>query len=115
MPEAYERPTSLDAALGILADGDWTVLAGGTDVYPVATDAFAWGRPVPQRILDISAIDGLSGIQEQDDQFRIGSRVTWTDLVEGDLPRYFDGLKQASREVGGVQIRKPGHPRRKYL
>jgi xanthine dehydrogenase small subunit len=108
MPEAYERPTSLDAALGILADGHWTVLAGGTDVYPLATDAFAWGRPAPQRILDISAIDGLSGIQEQDNQFRIGSRVTWTDLVEGDLPRYFDGLKQASREVGGVQIQNRG-------
>jgi CO/xanthine dehydrogenase FAD-binding subunit len=104
MPEAYERPTSLDAALGILADGDWTILAGGTDVYPAATDAFAWGRPTPQHILDISAINGLSGIQEQDDWFRIGSRVTWTELVERDLPRYFDGLKQASREVGGVQI-----------
>ncbi len=108
MPEAYERPTSLDAALGILAGGDWTVLAGGTDVYPVATDAFAWGRPAPKRILDISAIDGLSGIQEQDDRFRLGSRVTWTELVEGDLPRYFNGLKQASREVGGVQIQNRG-------
>ena len=108
MPEAYERPKSLDAALGILAGGDWTVLAGGTDVYPVATDAFAWGRPAPTRILDISAIDGLSGIQEQDDRFRIGSRVTWTELVERDLPRYFDGLKQAGREVGGVQIQNRG-------
>ena len=56
MPEAYERPKSLDAALGILAGGDWTVLAGGTDVYPVATDAFAWGRPAPTRILDISCL-----------------------------------------------------------
>jgi len=108
MPEAYERPKSLDAALGILAGGDWTVLAGGTDVHPVATDAFAWGRPAPTRILDISAIDGLSGIQEQDDRFRIGSRVTWTELVERDLPRYFDGLKQAGREIGGVQIQNRG-------
>ena len=108
MPEVYERPKSLDAALGILAGDDWTVLAGGTDVYPVATDAFAWGRPAPTRILDISAIDGLSGIQEQDDRFRIGSRVTWTELVERDLPRYFDGLKQAGREVGGVQIQNRG-------
>lgn len=108
MPEAYERPTSLDAALGILAGGDWTVLSGGTDVYPVATDAFAWGRPAPKRILDISAVDGLSGIQERDDLFRIGSRVTWTELVERDLPRYFDGLKQAGREVGGVQIQNRG-------
>ena len=108
MPEVYERPKSLDAALGILAGDDWTVLAGGTDVYPVAADAFAWGRPAPTRILDISAIDELSGIQEQDDRFRIGSCVTWKELVEHDLPRYFDGLKQAGREVGGVQIQNRG-------
>ena len=43
MSEAYERPDSLDAALGLLAQGEWTVIAGGTDVYPMATDAHAWG------------------------------------------------------------------------
>lgn len=108
MPEAYERPETLDSALAILAKGDWTVLAGGTDIYPAATDAFAWGRPGPQRILDISAIGSLCGIDEEADSFRIGSRVTWTELVEHTLPPAFDGLKQAAREVGGVQIQNRG-------
>ena len=30
----YLRPTSLDDALAALADRSWTMLAGGTDVYP---------------------------------------------------------------------------------
>ena len=108
MPNAYERPRSLDKALGILANGDWTVLAGGTDVYPMATDAFAWGRPGPQRILDVSAIADLPGIEETADQFRLGGQVTWTELIEADLPAQFDGLKAAGREVGGVQIQNRG-------
>lgn len=104
MPVSYERPKSLNDALGILSSGDWTVLAGGTDIYPAATDAFAWGRPSPQHILDITGIDALSGIEDSGEAYRIGSRVTWTEMIEADLPDYFECLRQAGREVGGVQI-----------
>ena len=30
----YARPRSLDEALGLMAEGRWRVLAGGTDFYP---------------------------------------------------------------------------------
>ena len=65
MSEAYERPNSLDTALELLARGNWTVIAGGTDVYPMATDAHAWGREGPQRLLDITDVDELQGIESQ--------------------------------------------------
>jgi CO/xanthine dehydrogenase FAD-binding subunit len=108
MPDAYERPDTLDDALAVLADGKWTVLAGGTDIFPAAATAYAWGRPRPERILDISAIDALRGIEETEYAFRIGSRVTWTEMIESALPGYFACLRQSGREVGGIQIQNRG-------
>ncbi len=108
MPNTYERPHTLDVALDMLATGGWTVLSGGTDVFPGLIDAQAWGRPGPQRILDISGIGELGGIEIGDDAIRFGAGVTWTEMIEADLPRYFDTLKAAGREVGGVQIQNRG-------
>ena len=108
MSEAYERPDSLDAALGLLAQGEWTVIAGGTDVYPMATDAHAWGGEGPRRLLDVTDIGEMRGIQTRTDGHRIGGRVTWSDIVRADLPDYFESLRLAAREVGGVQIQNRG-------
>ena len=108
MSEAYERPDSLDAALGLLAQGEWTVIAGGTDVYPMATDAHAWGGEGPRRLLDVTDIGEMRGIETRPDGHRIGGRVTWSDIVRADLPDYFDSLRLAAREVGGVQIQNRG-------
>ena len=108
MPSTYEKPHTLDVALDMLASGGWTVLSGGTDVFPGLTDAQAWGRPGPQRILDISGIGELGGIEIRDDEVRLGARATWTEMIEADLPPYFNTLKAAGREVGGVQIQNRG-------
>ena len=104
MATLYERPTSLEGALEILPRQPWTILAGGTDIYPAATEAFAWGRAAPDRILDVTAIDDLRGIEETPDAWRIGSLVTWTQLLEAGLPDGFRCLLMAAREVGGRQI-----------
>ena len=38
----------------------------------------------------------------------IGAATTWSDVLRADLPPLFDALKQAAREVGGVQIQNAG-------
>lgn len=108
MPHAYERPESLNEALDILSGGGWTVLSGGTDIFPLVTEAQAWGRSGPERILDISAVGALTGIETSEKETRIGARATWTDVIEADLPCYFSALKAAGREVGGMQIQNRG-------
>ncbi len=96
----YAQPTSLDEAVSLLAGGGWTVLAGGTDVYPALGE-----DPVTQPLLDVSRIEALRGIHlTPDGAIRIGALATWTDIVRADLPAAFDALKQAAREVGSVQI-----------
>jgi CO/xanthine dehydrogenase FAD-binding subunit len=50
----------------------------------------------------------LSGIREESDHWRIGAMTTWTDILKADLPSLFDGLKQAAREIGGLQVQNAG-------
>jgi len=100
---AYERPASLALALERLRAGDVAVVAGGTDYYPARV-----GRPLDAALLDIADLAELQGVAEFADHWRIGAAVTWTDLLAAPLPGYFDGLRQAAREVGGLQIQNAG-------
>jgi CO/xanthine dehydrogenase FAD-binding subunit len=95
----YLRPTDLGAALSALKGGQWEVLAGGTDFYPARV-----GRPLPDAILDITALAGLRGVREEAAAYRFGALTTWSEVLAAPLPSAFDGLKKAAREIGGRQI-----------
>jgi CO/xanthine dehydrogenase FAD-binding subunit len=99
----YLRPESLSEALGALAERPLVVLSGGTDFYPARV-----GRLVEEPVLDISGIQELRGIDEEAEHIRIGATTTWSEVVHAPLPGYFDCLKLAAREVGGVQIQNTG-------
>lgn len=99
----YHRPKSLEEALDAVARGGGRLLSGGTDVFP-ALD----GPRLDEAVIDLSQIDSLRGIATAADGIRIGARTTWTDLLKAPLPRGFDGLKAAAREVGSVQIQNVG-------
>ena len=96
----YAQPTSLAEAVTLLGDGGWTVLAGGTDVYPALGE-----NPLTSQVMDISRLGDLRGIAPAPDGgIRIGALTTWTDIVRASLPPAFRALQQAAREVGSVQI-----------
>ncbi len=99
----YLRPERLDQALDALSARKLTILAGGTDFYPGRV-----GRPLDDDVLDITGIEPLRGIEDRGDHWRIGALATWSDLVGADLPPAFDGLRDAAREVGGLQIQNTG-------
>jgi CO/xanthine dehydrogenase FAD-binding subunit len=99
----YLRPTSLTAALAALAERPWTMLAGGTDVYPANV-----GRPIVDDVLDVTGLPSLREISVADGVVRIPALATWTDVVRAELPPAFDGLKAAARSIGGVQIQNRG-------
>lgn len=94
----YFRPTGLDEALRALQEAPLTIVAGGTDHYPARV-----GRPLDEDVLDVTALRGLDGIAEDEESWRIGALVTWTDILRAELPPWFHGLKQCARELGAVQ------------
>ena len=99
----YLRPDTVDDALRALSAATLTIVAGGTDFYPARV-----GRPLDDDVLDITRLSGMRGIVEEQNGYRIGALTTWTDVIEAPLPTWFDGLKLAAREVGGVQIQNAG-------
>ncbi len=98
----YARPVSLAEALHLRAAGA-RVAAGCTDLFP-ATDRLS----LTGDILDITGIAALSGVSRTEAGIDIGAATTWTDIVSADLPPAFDGVKQAAKEVGALQIQNQG-------
>jgi len=99
----YLRPKTLDEAVVQLKTPGIKILSGGTDFYPALADHVA-----PERVMDISRLRELRGISIEANYFRIGGLTTWTDVIRAPLPRRFDALKSAAREVGSVQIQNRG-------
>ena len=97
------RPESLAEATSLLAARDYTILSGGTDVFPALVD-----RPPPAAMLDVSHLPEIRGISRRDGAIRIGGATTWSEIIAAPLPRAFDALKAAAREVGSVQIQNRG-------
>ncbi|HEV7258409.1 MAG TPA: FAD binding domain-containing protein [Bosea sp. (in: a-proteobacteria)] len=108
----YLRPQTPDEALARRAEAagssPLTLLAGGTDVYPVRTHRMAWFEPYSRDVLDLSAIPELGGVEHGSNGTRIGAAATWSALASAALPPAFDTLKQASRQVGGAQVQNRG-------
>lgn len=99
----YLRPKTLQEAVSVLAGSGGQILAGGTDFYP------ALGERLPQGdVVDITALGEIRGISFEPEHVRIGGLTTWTEVIRTPLPRCFDALKAAAREVGSVQIQNRG-------
>ena len=99
----YLRPQTLHEAVEVLHDSGGQLLSGGTDFFPALGD-----RPVRGTVVDISALRELKGIVTDPKYIRIGGLTTWSEIARAPLPRCFDGLKAAAREIGGIQIQNRG-------
>jgi CO/xanthine dehydrogenase FAD-binding subunit len=100
---SYIKPRTLDEAMALLAAGEARILSGGTDFYPSLGD-----RVVRGPVVDVSGLGELRGVSSEAGWFRIGGLTTWSEIIRTPLPRCFDALKSAAREVGGVQIQNRG-------
>jgi CO/xanthine dehydrogenase FAD-binding subunit len=99
----YLKPKTLEEAVSVLASTGGQVLAGGTDFYPLL------GERLPQgHVVDITSVGEICGISIEKEWVRIGGLTTWSEVIRAPLPRCFDALKAAAREVGSVQIQNRG-------
>lgn len=103
MGTEYVVARDVDTAIRLKAEGR-VVLAGGTDHYPVRVGRSTVAEP----IVDITGIASLRGIALEGDVWRFGALTRWADVVRYDLPRGFDALRAAARDVGAVQVQNAG-------
>jgi aerobic carbon-monoxide dehydrogenase medium subunit len=102
----YVAPTTLEAALGLLADGGpATVLGGGTLVLP----RLAREVPTRRRLVDLARIDDLGRLVTTDGTTTIGATVTYAGALGS--PACPPLLRLLGRGItGGPQIRNQGTP-----
>jgi CO/xanthine dehydrogenase FAD-binding subunit len=99
----FSRPSTLNEACTMLATSSFQVINGGTGIMSTLAEGLA-----PGRLLDLSRLNELKGIEIRGEYVRIGGRVTWREIALANLPPSFDTLKQAARGVGSIQIRNIG-------
>ncbi len=100
---AYLAPRSLQEALQAMADGDATVLCGGTDLAPQTESGV---RRYAAKLLNIRRIAGLGGIAAEAAEIRIGALTTIADIRRSSaLAGVAPVLVEAAGHFASQQIR----------
>src|SRR4029079_2827103 len=104
---AYERPTSVADAAGLLrTHGEGArILAGGHSLLPMMKLRLA----APDTLVDIGGISSLRGVSDAGSHLVIGALTTHAEVAGSDLVR--SGcpiLAQATARVGDMKLRNRG-------
>ncbi|MDI6099397.1 FAD binding domain-containing protein [Actinoplanes sp. NEAU-A12] len=101
----YVAATNVDEVLGVLADGDTAVLAGGQSLIP---EMATMDHP-PRRVVDINPVAGLDALAETEGTLRVGAlvrhRAFESDAVGGPLG---DLMRLVVCHIGHPPIRARG-------
>jgi carbon-monoxide dehydrogenase medium subunit len=106
-PFEYHAPTSVDAALALLAThgGEAKLLAGGHSLLPMMKLRFA----EPAHLIDLNRIPSLRGIRLEGNHIRIGAMTTENDLVWSPLlAEHCPLLVETARLISDPQVRYRG-------
>lgn len=104
---AYVKPTSLNAALELLAShaGSAVPLAGGQSLVATLNLRLS----APDLLVDLGALDELRGIVEQRDVVGVGALTTHNEVAGSPIVRaHLPLIASAIRNVGHVAIRNRG-------
>jgi CO/xanthine dehydrogenase FAD-binding subunit len=98
-------PRSLDEALRLKAERPEAVpIQGGTDVMVELN----FDRARPPALLNLNEVTELRGWSRENGTLRLASGLTYTEAMQRPLAEAALALAEASRTVGGPQIRNRG-------
>jgi CO/xanthine dehydrogenase FAD-binding subunit len=98
-------PTNLDEALQLKAERpDVVPIQGGTDLMVELN----FDRARPAALLNLAELQELKGWTRENGSVRLGAALTYTEAMQGPLNELCPALAEASRTVGGPQIRNRG-------
>lgn len=104
-PFDYEAPTSLDAALELLADEDARPLAGGQSLVPMLNFRLAF----PSLLVDLNPVTELGDLDVSDGRLRIGAMTRQAALHRSAaLAQTWPLLTEAVGHVGHEATRSRG-------
>jgi carbon-monoxide dehydrogenase medium subunit len=100
-PFAYERPSDLNAAITLIAEGKETarIIAGGQSLGPMLNLRLVQ----PDLIIDIAGLAELKQAERSGDELVIGACITHGDIEDGRIPDVTRGVMQ--RVAGAIAYR----------
>lgn len=100
----YQRAATVDEALAALS-GDSKILAGGHSLLP----AMKLRLNQPAKLVDITRIDALKGIKEEDGEIVIGAATTHAEIANNNLiKQYLPFFAEGASWIGDLQVRNHG-------
>ena len=106
-PFEYHAPTSVEAALALLAThgSEAKLLAGGHSLLPMMKLRFA----DPAHLIDLNRINSLKGIRLEGNELRIGAMTCENDLIWSPLlAQHCPLLVETARLISDPQVRYRG-------
>jgi carbon-monoxide dehydrogenase medium subunit len=101
----YSSPSNLKEALGLIADGNAKVLAGGMSLIPLMKLRFA----APEQVVDIGRIADLNYIRESGGAIHVGATATHYQVESSPLlGAKCPLLAEAAGHIGDMQVRNMG-------
>jgi len=100
----YQRASTVDEAIAALS-GDSKILAGGHSLLP----AMKLRLNQPAKLVDITKIEALKGIHEEDGEIVIGAATTHAEIANNDLiKQHLPFFAEGASVIGDVQVRNHG-------
>ena len=106
-PFNYVRPSSVEEASRLLSrsGGSARLIAGGHSLIPLMKTRLV----SPEVLIDLSAIDGLSGISSDANGVNIGAMTSYEAIESSDaVQNGAHALAEAASQVADVQVRNWG-------
>lgn len=101
----YSAPTTLNEALGLLANENAKALAGGMSLIPMMKLRFA----APEQIVDLGRLPDFNTIREQAGEIHIGAMTTHYEIESSALLRsQCPLLAEVAHHIGDTQVRNMG-------
>jgi xanthine dehydrogenase YagS FAD-binding subunit len=104
---SYYRPTTPEQAVALLDNrwGNAELLGGGTDLLDLQKEYIAQ----PTKVISLANIGGLSGIQADAKNIKIGAGTTLAAIAaDAGIKQHAAALAYAADKIGGPQIRNMG-------
>ncbi len=100
----YKKASSVEEALNML-DDDAQILGGGHSLIP----ALKLRLNAPGTLVDISKIESIKNISDNDKSITIGGGVTHAAIASSSvLAEHCPMMAQAAKEIGDIQVRNCG-------
>ena len=105
-PTKYHKPASVaDAVAALAAGAEAKILAGGQTLLPTMKQHLA----APSDLVDIRAIEGMSGVTVGDGTVTIGAATTHAEVAaSADVRRHIPGLASLAGGIGDPAVRHMG-------